>query len=262
MHHSGCNRAGVAGAQTALCEKRVNDPTSVPSSEGERRLRAAVRALLSAGVWCAVGGQLLLVALWRFASVDASARVAAFAIVLAAAFAGFLYLTVGVSQALADRREAVGLRVAVRAGSASYGPFLWMIVKLTLLGGVLLNVAIYIVNGAAVEEPQASMESAVRFLPLAQGVVAFVFVYWLPIVFVRRNFALFETLRAALVTAWQRFPRAGYLAFLTLTPAVLAVLAGDSTPFVALLLLTWMGAMMEWIAYIYCTEWLQDQRSG
>lgn len=238
----------------------MNDPISAPTSEGERRLRAAVRALLSTGVWCAVGGQLLLIALWRFASVDADARAAVLAFVLAAAFAGFLYLTVGVSQALADRRDAVGVRVAVGAGSASYGPFLWMIVKLALLGGVLVNIAILIVNGVAAGEPRAWTEPVVTYLPLAQGVVAFVFVYWLPIVFVRRNFALFQTLRAALVTAWQRLPRAGYLAFLTLTPAVLAIVAGGSAPFVVLLLLTLMGALMEWIAYVYCVEWLQDQR--
>lgn len=239
----------------------MNDPVSVPSSEGERRLRAAVRALLSTGIWCAVGGQLLLVALWRFASVDAGAGdVGVLVIVLAAAFAGFLYLTVGVSQALADRRDAVGLRVAVRAGSASYGPFLWMIVKLALLGGVLLNIAIYVVSGTADEESRAWAESALRFLPLAQGTIAFVFVYWLPIVFVRRSFALFKTLQVALVTFWQRLPHAGYLAFLTLTPAILAVVAGDSPPFVGVLLLTLIGTIMDWIAYIYCAEWLQDQR--
>jgi hypothetical protein len=250
----------VAGAQIAFCEEHVSDSTLVPASEGERRLRAAVRALLSTSVWCTVGGQLFLVAFWRFASADSGASVTALVIVLAAAFAGFLYLTVGVSQALADRRDTVGLRVAVRAGSASYGPFLWMIAKAALLGGVLLNIAIYIVNGAAVGEPATWTESALRLLPLAQGVVSFAFVYWLPIVFVRRNFALFQTLRAALATAWQRLPQAGYLALLTLTPAVLATIAGDSAPFVVLLLLTLIGAMMEWIAYIYCVEWLQGQR--
>lgn len=232
-----------------------------PDLQADGRLRAAVRALLSRGVWCVIGAQLGLIILWRrFFSVDAGTERLEM-LLLAFALAGFLYVTAGVSQALANSRETVGIRAALRAGTRSYGPFLWMIAKLALLSGVLLNLVVYLGGEAGAGESPAWSKQVAGYLPLIQGLIGFVFVYWLPIVFVRRNFALFETLRAALVTARQALPRAGYLAFLTLTPALLATVADASMPLIAVLLLNLLGGVMEWIAYIYCVGWLQDKRS-
>lgn len=240
----------------------MNSPTPDFSEQGGRRLRAAVRALLSRGVWCVIGAQLLLFVLWSESfTADPSAK--SYDVLLPAlALAAFLYITAGVSQALASGREAVGLRAALRAGVNSYGPFLWMIAKLALLCGLLLNLILLFSGVTPGQEPPAWSESVSRYLPLAEGVVAFVFVYWLPIVFVRRNFALFDSLRAALVTAWTRLPDAGYLAFLTLTPALLAFIPDESTPLIVVLILNLLGGFMEWVAYIFCVEWLQEREPG
>jgi hypothetical protein len=236
----------------------MNSPAADAVAEGKRRLRAAVRALLSRGVWCVVGAQLLLFVLWSesFAGDAVADRVGVLA--LAFGLAAFLYLTAGVSQALANTRDAVGLRAALRAGVNSYGPFLWMIAKLALLCGLLLNLVLLFSGIKPEGQPPTWSENILRYLPLAEGMIAFVFVYWLPIVFVRRNFALFDSLRAALVTGWERLPRAAYPAFLTLTPAMLTFLTDASTPLLGLLVLNLVGGFMDWIAYIFCVEWLQD----
>jgi len=194
--------------------------------------------------------------LWRrVLSVDAPAPQDL--VLLAIALAGFLYLTAGVSQALADSRDVVGLRAALRAGVKCYGAFLWMIAKLVLLSGVLLNVAAYLATGGNPAGSSALSHSMPGVIPVAQGVLSFVFVYWLPNVFVRGNFALFKTLRDALVIWRQRLAFAGFLAGLTLTPSVVAVLAGDSVPLVLVLLINLVGGVMEWIAYAYCVGYLQ-----
>ena len=231
-------------------------------TESARRLRATVRVLLSRGIWTIIGAQLGLMLLWRFAvSADSNSDSSAL-LLLATALAGFLYLTAGVSRALADRRDVVGLRDALRAGVGCYGQFLWMIAKLVLLTGALLNVLIYLIGA---DSPSPAAEVSVQMsglFPLAQGVLSFVFVYWLPIVFVRGDFALFKTLRTALVMAWRRLSNAGFLAFLTLTPAAVAVAVGEATPLVAILLINLAGGVMEWVAYAYCVGCLQDQADG
>ena len=231
-------------------------------TEGERRLRATVRVLLSRGIWVIIAAQLGLMLLWqRAVSADSNAD-SSVLLLLAAALAGFLYLTAGVSRGLADRRDVIGLRDALRAGVGCYAPFLWMIAKLVLLTGALLNVLIYIIG---TDSPSPAGEVSVRvsgLFPLTQGVLSFVFVYWLPIVFVRGDFALFRTLRAALAMAWRRLSNAGFLAFLTLTPAVVAVAVGETTPLAAILLVNLAGGVMEWVAYAYCVGCLQDQADG
>jgi hypothetical protein len=238
----------------------LSDPTHV--TESERRLRATVRVVLSRGVWAIIAAQLGLMLLWRHAvSADSNSDSSAL-LLLATALGGFLYLTAGVSRALADRRDVVGLRDALRAGVGCYGQFLWMIAKLVLLTGAVLNVLIYLI-GTDSSSPAGEVSVRVSgLLPLVQGILSFVFVYWLPIVFVRGEFALFKTLRTALVMAWRRLSHAGFLAFLTLTPAVVAVAVGEVTPFVAILLINLVGGVMEWVAYAYCVGCLQDQAGG
>lgn len=240
-----------------------NNPIVIPTSEGERRLRAAVRVLMSRGVWSVIAAQLGLILLWRRVLSDDTTAASIELFVLAIALAGFLYITAGVSQALAASRDLVGLRAGLRAGTTCYGPFLWMIAKLVLLGGMLLNIAILATGGTGGASAATEFSQKMPgFIPLVQGLLGFVFVYWLPIVFVRRDFALFKTLGAALVTAWQRLPHAGYLAILTLTPALIALIAGDTMPLFAVLLINLVGGAMEWVAYAYCVGSLQDASRG
>lgn len=221
-----------------------------------------MRALLSRGVWCVIGGQLLLFVLWRGSSATDTGTGRLDVILLALVLAAFLYLTAGVSQALANSRDVVGLRTALRAGTNSYGPFLWLIAKLVLLCALLLNLVLVLGGIKPEGDPSVWPVSVLRYLPLVEGLIAFVFVYWLPIVFVRRNFTLFDSLRVALITAWKYLPRAAYPAFLTLTPALLAFLMVETVPLVVILALDLVGGFMGWVAYIFCVELLQDQPAG
>lgn len=225
-------------------------------------MRATVRAFLSRGVWAIVGAQLGLTLLWRHALSGDPNSTASALLLLAIALAAFLYLTAGVSRALAVGRDVVGLRDALRAGVACYGQFLWMIAKLVLLTGALLNILIFVVSTDSPSAGDGASAQVSALLPLAQGVLGFVFVYWLPIVFVGGDFALFKTLRAALEMAWRRFGHAGFLAFLTLTPAVGGLAVGESTPLAAILLVNLAGGVMEWVAYAYCVGCLQDRAGG
>lgn len=206
-----------------------------------------------------MGAQLVLLVLWRLYPAGDDGSAPSGLLLLALALAGFLYLTVGASQALADGRDVVGLRRALWAGVTSYGPFLWLITKLLLLSALLLNIVLLVAGISPGQEPPNWYVRAARYLPLVEGLVAFMFVYWMPIVFVRRDFALFATLRGALVAAWRRLPQSGFPGFLILTPAALAFLADASVPLPAIMALNLAGGYMEWVAYIFCVEWLQDQ---
>ena len=237
----------------------MNDSINV--TEGGHRLRAIVRVLLSSGVWAVIGMQLGLTLLWHYALSDNRDPASSSLLLLAIVLAGFLYLTAGVSGALADRREVVGLRDALRAGALYYAKFLWLIAKLVLLTGALLNVMIYL-TGTSEDPSRGTAAPMFGILPLVQGILSFVFVYWLPIVFTRGDFALFKTLRAALVMAWHRASNAGFLAFLTVTPAAVSFAVDDSIPLAAVLAINLVGGAMEWVAYAYCVGCLQDRPEG
>lgn len=218
-----------------------------------------MRVVLSRGVWLVIGAQLLLLALLRRPWLAEGAADAVHVFIVALALAAFLYIVAGLSQALAHSRDTVGVSAALKAGAQCFGPFLWLITKVALLCGVLLNLLFYAAIAVTGGDPAALSENVLRALPLAEGVVGFVLVYWLPLVFVRRNFVLLPTLRAAAAIAWRRLPHAAYVAFLTLAPALLAVFADETTPLLAVLALNSIGGVMEWVAYDYCVEWLRDQ---
>lgn len=209
-----------------------------------------------------LGAQVLLVLVLRSAGMGADSASAARALIVALALAAFLYLVAGVSQALATERDAVGVRAVLRSGKESFAPFLWLVVKLALLVGIAANVAVFFLAVGDAQQQRTSVEPLLHALPLLEGISGFVFVYWLPIVFVRRRFVLLPTLRAALLTAWRRLSQAAYLAFLTLVPGVAATLVGDSTPLVWVLGVSVVGGFMEWMAFDYCVQWLREQRAS
>ena len=88
--------------------------------------------------------------------------------------------------------------------------------------------------------------------------VFFVFVYWLPFVFVRREFRLFISLRSALNIAWTRLSHSGFLALLIVAPILIAELFPADSPWWLELILSVLTGLMSWIAYVYCVQVLQE----
>lgn len=244
-------------------------------TEGERRLRAIVRACVSPGVWLVVGAQLLVQFVMRQGqSADGAAVDVVWVLALAALIMAFVYLQAGTYQALAHSAGRLTLRDTIGAGMALFTRFLWLFIKLGLLAALVFNLfALLLLAGAGL-----SLESLVRtlapILPLLLAVLGFAFVYWLPLVFVSGDFRLLASLNRALRVAWQRLPQSGFLALMILAPVVLlslwSAVAPDNANEVAraapgvaieilLLSASLVASLFGWIAYIYCAEWLREQ---
>jgi len=127
-------------------------------------------------------------------------------------------------------------------------------VLLVVVLNFIFMFAIYVTGN----EPKAITEAFYRFLDPVLGIAAFVFAYWLPFVFVRREFRLFVSLRAALRIARARLPRSAFLALLILAPMLLAGLLPADLPLSLALAVNALSGLLGWVAYVYCTEALQE----
>jgi hypothetical protein len=236
---------------------------STSVSEGQRRLRAAVRAVLSPGIWLLVAAQLLLGALQHFSPATPDAAFSATMLVRAIGMAALLllvfYLQGGIYSALARTREAVTMREALHAGREVFGRFVWLTVKAGLLFGaalVLVSMLTQLLSGV---ESGDSVESLAVPIGLGFVVLPFVFVWWLPWVFVRDDFSLMASLRAALQHFWLRLPGSAFLALLILVPGLAAWWLPPATPFPLVLAVDAASALLVWVASVYCVEWLRDR---
>lgn len=239
----------------------VHAPDTAIADESTRRLRALVRATLSSGVWAVIALQVVMGLTLRGSADDAGAAALLRFAVLVAATAAVLYGTAGVSAALAAGREPVSVVTALDAGRAVFGGFLWLIAKASLLATAILQVAlIALVAGAGQDANQAATQLPSHMLPLA-ALSGFALVYWLPLVFYRRDFRLFATLAEALRLLWGRAHAAGFLALLTLAPAALAWILDGRGGAITAFLLQAVASLLAWAAYVYCVEWLQDTLS-
>lgn len=229
-------------------------------SESARRWRSALRAVLSPGVWLVVAAQVALSVIANAQAVadqgHPGARVVLFTLVLL----GLLYLIAGASQALARGRDPVYIPAVLRAGTDVYLSFLWLIFKTGLLAALILQVAVVAAVALSGMEAAVLVEQAAPYAGAALAFVGFALVYWMPIVFVEQNFALFGTLKQAVRLAWRRLPVSGYVAFLTLAPAAVAVLAHDQTSAWIAAAVNLLASVTGWIAYLYGVEWCQNAR--
>lgn len=229
-------------------------------TEGERRLRAIVRACLSPGVWLVVGAQFLMqLALRQGAPAGEAGPDPLFTAAAAALMLGFVWLQAGAYRGLAQGAERLLLRETATVGVALFVRFLWLFLKLGLVAALVFNLfALLLLAGAGVH-PEALVRRLVPYMgPLLAG-LGFVFAYWLPLVFVSGDFRLFATWRRALATARRRLPQSGFLAALLFLPVALFALLPEATPETLLLALSLIASLCGWIAYIYCAEWLRDQ---
>lgn len=234
---------------------------TISYTEGERRLRALVRALLSPGIWLVVGTQLALQLSLQQISVAGEAPLA-WVLALSGLLLGFAWLQAGAYHALAQGRDRLTLADMARTGLGRFTRFLWLFIKLGLLFALLFNVVAFLFIHDSVASPDALIRGLAPFLGPLLAAAGFLFVYWLPLVFVSDDFRLFATLRRALATAWQRLPQSGFLALLILLPPALFTLLPAETPLWLLVTLAAGASLLGWAAYIYCAEWLRDAASA
>src|SRR3972149_71540 len=229
--------------------------------ESGLRLRAAIRALLSPGIWLLLSVQLALVFTLRWsAPADASPLTSALAIFLtAAALMLFYYLHAGAFPALTQDRETLTVAEVVRAGRVVFAAFVWLMLKAGLLLAVVMNVLILVALLLTGYDIKALMNALAPFFSPVVGILTFVFVYWLPFVFVRREFHLLPSLKGAFTIAWVPRSASACLALLVLVPALVSGWLPSETPLMFDLLVSVVSGVMGWIAYIYCIEVLREQ---
>ena len=159
--------------------------------ESGLRLRSVVRALLSPGIWLVLAVQIALVFSMRDMPADASALASALAIFLTAtALTLFYYLQAGAFHALTLGRETLAVMETVRAGRVVFAAFVWLTLKAGLLLAAVMNVLIFVALLLTGHDLKTIVNALSPYFGSGVGILTFVFVYWLPFVFVRREFRL------------------------------------------------------------------------
>lgn len=229
-------------------------------TEGDLRLHAAIRTVVSPGIWFVLGVQtgFMLFLQWS-GSAEALAAIPGLRILLAAsALLLFFYLQAGAFHALTLKRDALSVREIFVAGRSVFGNFVWLTLKTGLLIVLVANLLIFTVLLLTGLDFKALMQIVIPFLGSLVGLLAFVFVYWLPYVFVQREFRLLSSLKAALQMARDRIAYSTFLALLVLLPA----LALEFLPLKAGAMqwaASFASGIMGWIAYIYCVDVLRQK---
>lgn len=231
-------------------------------TEGELRLHAMVRAVLSPGIWFVLAAQLLLMfALqWRVPE-DAAPQLSMLAIFLTAAtLMLFFYLQAGAFQALSQGREALPVSEVVRAGKAVVAAFVWLLLKAGLLFAVAMNVLVLVALLLTGSNLEGLTQALTAYFGPMTGVLAFIFVYWLPLVFVQREFRLLPGLKASLRVARERLSHSAFLALMVLVPALVVGLLPADSPVLINALASLATGILGWIAYIYCVDVLRQRQ--
>ena len=242
--------------------EEITRNTPSGQTEGGFRLHATVRALLSPGIWFVLATQIaLLFSLqWRVPA-DAAPLQSMLAVFLTAtALLMFFYLQAGAFQALTQGRDTLSVMEIVRAGKPVFVSFVWLTIKAGLLFALTMNVLVLLAlmfTGSDFKNLMQMLQST--FGPMT-GLLGFVFVYWLPIVFVQRDFRLLPSLKAALKVAWSRIAHAMFLAILVLVPALVTGLLPVETPLLVNAVTSLASGLLGWIAYIYCVDILRRSR--
>jgi hypothetical protein len=228
-------------------------------NENTRRLRAAVRTFMSPAVWLLAAYQAALLMLMRIdlSGFGKTVETLYGPLVFTVLFMGLFFLAAGTYQSFASSRSLVQIPTVIANGRKIFSHFILLSIKVGLLGLVVINVLVLVAQGFSGLAPEEILRIYARYLTLIVAGLALVFVYWLPLVFVRGNFRLFETLSAALTIGRKRLPQVGFLAALILLPpAILAILPGGTHAMISMVISV-AGELMAWVAYVYCVDYLQ-----
>lgn len=231
-------------------------------TESEQRVRAAVRVVLSPGVWLVIGLQVVFMTLRTQTILPlGNFGPTGLALVIFGTLLILIYLMSGTFRCFALGNSTVSIYETLSRGKEVFASFLWLLVQVGLLavvaGFVLLNL-LYLSRSVDLEQLITEM---VPYVTIIAMVVPFLLVYWFPVVFSTNDFRVFATLRSALRIIWQRLWRSGFLAFLIFFPLVAFWLLPDNSPLIVFLIVSVIGEMMGWTAYVYCVESLASNPS-
>ncbi|TDJ64827.1 MAG: hypothetical protein E2O37_06085 [Proteobacteria bacterium] len=231
-------------------------------TESKQRIRAAVRVVLSPGVWLVIGLQVVFMTLRTQTILPlGNFGPTGLALVIFGTLLILIYLMSGTFRSFALGNSTVSIYETLSRGKEVFASFLWLLVQVGLLavvaGFVLLNL-LYLSRSVDLEQLITEM---VPYVTIIAMVVPFLLVYWFPVVFSTNDFRVFATLRSALRIIWQRLWRSGFLAFLIFFPLVAFWLLPDNSPLIVFLIVSVIGEMMGWTAYVYCVESLASNPS-
>lgn len=231
-------------------------------TESKQRIRAAVRVVLSPGVWLVIGLQVVFMTLRTQTILPlGNFGPTGLALVIFGTLLILIYLMSGTFRCFALGNSTVSIYETLSRGKEVFASFLWLLVQVGLLavvaGFVLLNL-LYLSRSVDLEQLITEM---VPYVTIIAMVVPFLLVYWFPVVFSTNDFRVFATLRSALRIIWQRLWRSGFLAFLIFFPLVAFWLLPDNSPLIVFLIVSVIGEMMGWTAYVYCVESLASNPS-
>ncbi|MFQ5935532.1 MAG: hypothetical protein ACE5LB_03885 [Acidiferrobacterales bacterium] len=236
-------------------------------TEGERRIRAAVRTVMSSGVWLVVAVKLLLAGLLAYrimpmmADGASEAQQPSSALLFAVLLIVYAYLMSGASRSFALGTATVSAQETVNRGKEVFSTFLWFAVKILFLALVLWIVLVRFtqaVTGGNESDIEAVIASVAPVVKGLAAIVPFALAYWLPIVFVRKDFRIVPTMWSALQIIFRQLLHSGFLAFLLLLPLLVIWLVPATAPVVVTIALSTLTQMMAWIAYVYCVEAVID----
>jgi hypothetical protein len=238
-------------------------------TEGERRIRAVVRALLSSGVWLVIAVQVLAAAVFVYRvipimSSDAAAvELPGALFLLVALLVLYVYLMSGTSRSFAVGTAVVSAQESLNRGKEVFGAFLLLALKVLVLALIflyLLGLVVQLISVSTGSDVQTVLSQVGPVIRLMATIAPFALVYWLPVMFVRNDFRAIPTLRAALLLIWQRLWKSGFLAFLAFSPLLVFWLLPAGSPPALMLVLSVVGQLMAWSAYVYCVELLTEGR--
>jgi len=236
----------------------MTEPLAQPN-ESTRRLRAIVRVFMSPAIWLLALYQGLMLSVLRLdlqpQGGDATSLLGP--LVFATLFLGFFFLVAGTYHSFVRESSLISIGMVFRNARPIFSRFIFLSIKVGLLGFLLINIVVVVVQGVAGLEPEEIFKAVANYLAPAVGLTALALVYWLPLVFFKGNFNMFETMREALLLGWARLDKVGFLAALILLPPILLWLTSGKLPQVMVVAGSVVGEVLAWVAYVYCVDFLK-----
>ena len=230
-------------------------------NENTKRIRAFVRTFMSPAIWLFAGYQAAILLLMRMDLSQMNQTISGLVapLLFTVFFLGLFYLAAGIYLSFASGTSLIQIPTVLANGRKVFTNFMFLSLKAGVLGFVVLNVLIVVVQAITGMETEALIKTYIRYLAPIVAILGLIFVYWLPLVFVRGNFRLFETLAEAFRIGNQRLGQVGFLAVLLLVPSFSLMLLPGTAPSLLVIFISVIGELFTWVAFVYCVEYLQSQ---
>lgn len=216
--------------------------------ENTYRIRAAVRVLMSPGMWLVVF-LFVLTAMQNPLVTGAQVKPGDSSILFHLSLFAFLYAVSGLFQSLATANNVVSVQDVIKNAPAVFGRFILLILKAIFVFILFPVVLLFSMMGDPGE-----LKSHFWAISIIYELCILLTIYWLPIAFVTGNFGLIQTIVAALHMQMRRLRQLPFLAVLLLTPNLLGLLFRSEQPMMAVVSISILSEILGWIAYTYCIE--------